>query len=164
MQSSSIGKSESATSGTTTTTSGGGKLVNTVSINETTEFRTTAEELFLTFTDPQRIAAFTRAPPKTFEGAKPGGKFEIFGGNVSGEYVTLDSPKNITQKWRLAQWPQGHYSTLSIHFDQNDIDHVTNMRVQWDGVPVGQEDVTKTNWDNYYIRSIKMTFGYGTVL
>lgn len=83
---------------------------------------------------------------------------------MSGEYVTLDNPNRIVQKWRLAQWPQGHHSMLEINFDQNNVDHVTVMRVQWDGVPVGQEDVTKTNWENYYVRSIKTTFGFGTVL
>jgi activator of HSP90 ATPase len=166
IQSSSINKAGSPAPGATSTAATGadGPLVNVATLHETTEFRTTAEELFTTFTDPQRLAAFTRSPPKVFTGAQPGGKFELFGGNVSGEYTVLESPKRIVQKWRLAQWPQGHYSTLEIRFDQNDIDRVTNMRVQWEGVPVGQEEVTKTNWDNYYVRSIKTTFGFGTVL
>jgi activator of HSP90 ATPase len=43
-------------------------------------------------------------------------------------------------------------------------ERVTVMRVEWKGVPVGQEEVTKTNWDQYYVRSIKLTFGYGTIL
>jgi activator of HSP90 ATPase len=163
VSSSSINKSEGPSQTTATATSGE-TLVNVTSLHETTEFRTTAEELYQTFTDPQRLAAFTRSPPKVFTGAQPGGKFELFGGNVTGEYVTLEPPKRIVQKWRLAQWPQGHYSTLEIKFDQNDVDRVTNMRVDWEGVPIGQEDVTKTNWDNYYVRSIKTTFGFGTVL
>lgn len=133
-------------------------------VTDTEEFRTSAEELFITFTDPQRIAAFTRAPPKVFEGAQVGGKFELFGGNVSGEYTELEKPKKITQKWRLKQWPEGHYSTLGITFDQNDVDAVTTMRVEWKGVPVGQEEVTKRNWSEYYVRSIKTTFGFGTIL
>ncbi|EXJ92384.1 hypothetical protein A1O3_00934 [Capronia epimyces CBS 606.96] len=150
----------------TTTTSGSGSgsgsgktSVNTTTVTATDEFRTTAEELFQTFTDPQRLAAFTRAPPRVFEGAKPGGKFSIFDGNVSGEFVTLESPKKIVQKWRLAQWPEGHTSTQEIFFDQNDVDRVTNMRVTWTGVPVGQEDVVQRNWEGYYVRSIKQTFG-----
>jgi activator of HSP90 ATPase len=141
-----------------------GAKVNVTTITDSTEFRTDAENLFLTFTDPQRIAAFTRSPPRIFTGAKPGGTFELFGGNVSGEFTELEKPTHIVQKWRLAQWPAGHYSTLSIWFDQNDRDAVTVMRVEWKGVPVGQEEPTKTNWDQYYVRSIKTTFGFGTVL
>lgn len=146
----------------TTTTSTGKVSVNTTTLNTSDEFRTTAEELYTTFTDPQRIAAFTRGPPRQFEGAHVGGKFSIFDGNVSGEYVKLEKPTLIVQKWRLAQWPEGHYSTLEIKFDQNDVDRVTNMRVSWTGVPIGQEEVTKHNWDGYYVRSIKQTFGYVT--
>jgi activator of HSP90 ATPase len=142
------------------TTSHGGKgVLNTTTLTDTEEFRAPASELYKTFTDPQRLAAFTRAAPKLFEGAKKGDKFELFGGNVSGEYIELDEPKRITQSWRLDQWPQGHYSRLEINFDQNDVDNVTVMRVTWSGVPVGQEDVTKRNWGEYYVRSIKQTFG-----
>ncbi|KAK5944000.1 Co-chaperone [Knufia obscura] len=144
---------------TSKTTSSGNSSVNTTTVTATDEFRTTAEELFKTFTDPQRIAAFTRAAPKQFDGATVGGKFAIFDGNVTGEFVKLDEPKQVVQKWRLAQWPEGHYSTQEITFDQNDVDQVTNMRVSWTGVPVGQEDVVQRNWEGYYVRSIKQTFG-----
>lgn len=158
-----INKSESKPAASATQASGA-SLVNTTTINDSTEFRTTAEELFKTFTEPERIAAFTRSPPKNWSGAKPGGTFELFGGNVSGEFTELEKPTHIVQKWRLAQWPAGHYSTLSIWFDQNDVDAVTVMRVEWKGVPIGQEEPTKGNWGEYYVRSIKTTFGFGTVL
>lgn len=148
--------SRPAQSSTPTSSSG---IVNTVTVTDNEEFRTTAEEMYQTFVDPQRLAAFTRSPPKVFEGAKTGGKFELFGGNVSGEYLELEKPKKIVQSWRLSQWPAGHYSKLQIEFDQNDVDHVTVMRVTWEGVPVGQEEVTKRNWLEYYVKSIKQTFG-----
>jgi len=138
--------------------------VNTTTVTDNEEFRAPASELYQTFTDPQRIAAFTRAAPKLFEGAKKGGKFELFGGNVSGEYLELVEPTKIVQSWRLDQWPKGHFSRLEINFDQNDVDNVTVMRVSWSGVPIGQEEVTKRNWSEYYVRSIKQTFGFGTIL
>ncbi|KAI1653293.1 activator of Hsp90 ATPase [Daldinia decipiens] len=141
-----------------------GSVVNTTTVTDQEEFRTTAAELYQTFTDPQRLAAFTRAPPKRFDGAQKGGKFELFDGNVSGEYEDLEEPTKITQTWRLNQWPAGHYSKQVIEFDQNDVDGVTVMRVTWSGVPVGQEEVTKRNWAEYYVRSIKLTFGFGTIL
>ncbi len=144
---------------TSKTASSGNTSVNTTTVTAIDEFRTTAEELFKTFTDPQRLAAFTRAAPKQFDGAMVGGKFAIFDGNVLGEFVKLEEPKQVVQKWRLAQWPEGHYSLQEINFDQNDVDQVTNMRVSWTGVPVGQEDVVHRNWEGYYVRSIKQTFG-----
>ncbi|KAK4942865.1 Co-chaperone [Elasticomyces elasticus] len=148
----------------TTTTTTGKSSINTTTVTANDEFRTTADEMYQTFTDPQRLAAFTRAPPRVFEGAKVGAKFAIFDGNVTGEFVTLEPPKKLVQKWRLAQWPEGHMSTQEIFFDQNDVDRVTNMRVTWTGVPVGQEEVVQRNWEGYYVRSIKQTFGFGTIL
>lgn len=136
-----------------------GPSINTTTVTSTEEFRTTASELYQTFTSPDRLAAFTREPPKIFEGAHIGGKFELFGGNVAGIFEELDEPTRVVQKWRLAQWPQGHYSRLEIKFDQNERDAVTVMRVVWDGVPLGQEEVTERNWGEYYVRSIKKTFG-----
>lgn len=166
MQSSSVNKSkdETSKSSTASTSTSGKSNINVTSLSDQQEFRTTADQLFETFTDPQRIAAFTRAPPKTFEGAHEGGKFEIFGGNVSGSYTKLTKPTYIEQKWRLAQWPAEHYSTLKIKFEQNDVDAVTIMRVDWAGVPVGHEEATRRNWEEYYVRSIKTTFGFGTIL
>lgn len=151
--------SAKAASASTSSQSNSGSVVNTTTVTDSEEFRTTAAEMYQTFTDPQRIAAFTRAPPKVFEGAKKGGKFELFSGNVVGEYLELEEPTRIVQSWRLNQWPAGHFSKLEIQFDQNDRDSVTVMRVNWTGVPVGQEDVTKQNWGEYYVRSIKKAFG-----
>ena len=156
--------SASGTSQPTATHTSHNSSVNTTTVTDNEEFRAPASELYQTFTDPQRIAAFTRAAPKLFEGAKKGGKYEIFGGNISGEYLELVEPTKIVQSWRLDQWPKGHYSRLEINFDQNDVDNVTVMRVTWSGVPVGQEEVTKRNWGEYYVRSIKQTFGFGTIL
>jgi len=147
------------TTSVSTSATGKSSSINTTTVTATDEFRTTAEEMYQTFTDPQRLAAFTRAPPRVFEGAQEGGKFVIFDGNVSGEFVKLEPPKKIIQKWRLAQWPEGHSSNQEIVFDQNDVDRVTNMRVTWSGVPVGQEEVVRRNWEGYYVRSIKQTFG-----
>jgi activator of HSP90 ATPase len=153
-------RTSTAVGAQSTTTNTAQSSVNTATVTATDEFRTTAEEMFQTFTDPQRIAAFTRGKPQIFEGAKPGGKFSIFDGNVTGEFTILEPGKRIVQKWRLAQWPEGHMSSQEIVFDQNDMDKVTNARVTWSGVPVGQEEVVKRNWEGYYIRSIKQTFGY----
>lgn len=164
LQNSGVNKSSSNGASTTSTDAATGKKINTTSLSDTQEFRTTAEQLYETFTSQDRISAFTRGVPKRFDGAKEGGKFEIFGGNVSGEYTKLEKPTLVEQKWRLAQWPQGHFSTLKIRFEQNDVDAVTVMRVSWEGVPVGQEESTKRNWDEYYVRSIKQTFGFGTIL
>lgn len=83
-----------------------GTVINTVTLNETYEFNTSAEQLFLTFVDAQRVTAFTRAPPDVWE-PKEGGKFVLFGGNIEGSFKSLEPNKKIVQDWRLADWPKG---------------------------------------------------------
>lgn len=83
-----------------------GAVVNTVTLKEDYEFQTSADQLYLCFTDARRIAAFTRATPRVFE-AKEGGKFDMFTGNVQGEFIKLEQNKFIAQKWRLNTWPAG---------------------------------------------------------
>lgn len=141
--------------------SSSGKVVNTTTITETYEFQAPAEQLYITFTDRERVQAFTRAPIQAFE-PKTGGEFSLFGGNVQGKFETLNSNKEIIQKWRLAAWPQGHYSTQRLVFDQGT--GSTVLRLTWEGVPIGQEDVAKANFHDYYVLSIKTTFGFGAVL
>lgn len=47
---------------------------------------------------------------------------------------------------------------MNLVFDQGS--DSTNLRVTWTGVPVGQDEVSKRNFEDYYVRSIKATFGY----
>ena len=79
---------------------------------------------------------------------------------MSGEYVSLKEPTQIVQKWRLGHWPQGHFSNLTLNFDQDNVNSVTVMRVEWSGVPIGEEDSTRGKWEEYYVRSLKTTFGF----
>lgn len=39
---------------------------------------------------------------------------------------------------------------------------VTTLRYTWEGVPIGQEDTAKKNFNEYYVKSIKATFGYAS--
>lgn len=57
------------------------------------------------------VQAFTRGPVKLE--AKQNGLFELFGGNIHGEFIEI-TPTRIVQKWRCKQWPSGHYSKLVI--------------------------------------------------
>jgi activator of HSP90 ATPase len=144
---------------TTSTTSG--SLVNTTTVTTSDEFRTSAAELYTTFTDKDRLTAFTRSPAKlSATPPAPQTTFSLLDGNVSGTFVKLEEPTLIIQKWRLGTWPQGHFADLEIKFDQNDLDHVTVMRCTWKGVPVGHEEVVKKNWEGYFVRGMKQTFGY----
>lgn len=119
------------------------KTVNTSSISETYEFQTLAKELYITFLDQNRVAAWSRAAPNL--DPKVGGKFSLFNGNIDGEFLELEENAKIVQTWRLQAWPKDHYAKLTLAFDQG-LDG-TNLRMVMDDVPLSQEDVVKSNFD-----------------
>ena len=136
---------------------------NTATLHLEPVFNTTAEQLYLTLLEPDRITAWTRSPPQ-FPKFPPheGDTFKLFGGSVSGKLTDLVVNERIGQDWRLEDWKTGHYAHLDIQLVQGSSD--TKMVVKWSGIPVGEEDRVRNNFESYYIRSIKVTFGFGAVL
>ncbi|EEB06082.1 chaperone activator Aha1 [Schizosaccharomyces japonicus yFS275] len=140
--------------------SGSNSVVNTATISENYNFDAPADMLYMTFIDPPRVAAWSRAPPQIE--ARPGGAFSLFNGNVVGHFVEMLPAKKIVQKWRLSSWPTGHYAQLQMVFDQGS--DYTVLRIEMRGVPIGEEEIVQNNLLDYYVRPIKTTFGFGAVL
>ncbi|KAK9702970.1 Activator of Hsp90 ATPase, N-terminal [Popillia japonica] len=134
-----------------------GLKIETSTINITQKFQCKAEEFYNAMTRIEMVTAFTRGPVK-IDPVK-GGKFELFRGNITGTFEELIPGKKIVQSWRYKQWPEGHYSTVTININEKS-DH-TEVEVIQTGVPKGEVDVTKANWDRYYWDSMKATFGFG---
>lgn len=131
-------------------------LYSTTTVTLKPVFTASAQQLFQAFTDPNMVAAWTRSSPKL--DARKGGEFSLFGGNVSGTFKQVE-PTKIVQSWRLKDWKQGHFATLTL--DLNQETNTTTLNVKWEGIPVGQEEVVENNFQNYYVRPIMLTFGYG---
>ncbi|KAK9476237.1 activator of Hsp90 ATPase [Lipomyces japonicus] len=146
--------------GSTESKSSSSAAYNTTTLRLDPVFQTSANELYKTFLEPARVAAWTRSPPVKFDN-KEGGEFSLFGGNVSGKFVKLVEDKSIEMQWRLRDWKPQHFANLNILFDQGNSE--TKALVNWTGVPIGQEDVTRQNFEEYYVKSIKLTFGFGAV-
>lgn len=136
---------------------------NTSTLHLEPDFNTTAEQLYTTLLDGQRVMAWSRSVPE-IEAFPPkeGSSFKLFGGSISGRFLKLVPNERIVQLWRLEDWKSGHYAELDIQFKQGAGE--TKMVVKWSGIPIGEEERVKDNFENYYIRSIKITFGFGAVL
>lgn len=133
-----------------------GCKISTTTIKQQKKFQCRAKEFYNVFTTIEMVQAFTKGPVKLE--LKKEGKFELFGGNIHGEFVDI-SPARIVQKWRCNQWPDGHFSEVTIDiFERND--H-TEINLTQAGVPVCEEESTKENWERYYWDAIKCTFGFG---
>lgn len=75
-----------------------------------------SQEFYNALTRIEMVTAFTRGAVK-LEPFKDG-KFELFGGNINGTFKELVPHKKIVKEWRYKQWPQGHYSTVTLNIDQ----------------------------------------------
>lgn len=162
--------STSAKSGSSASGSGSGSSskssvpkYNTSTLHLEPSFNTTAEQLYITLLDPQRVAAWTRSPPLIEPlPASTGSVMKLFGGSITSKISKLVENEQIVQDWRLEDWKDGHYAKLSITLNQGSGE--TKMVVKFDGIPIGEEDRVRGNFEDYYIRSIKLTFGFGAVL
>ena len=93
-----------------------------------------------------------------------GEKFELFGGNVTSELIEKSEGVKLVFNWRLNDWRKGNVSRLQMEFHESKEYHETKMQVTWTGIPIGEEDRVRGNFEEYYVRSIKLTFGFGAVL
>ncbi|KAG0055333.1 hypothetical protein BGZ83_008973 [Gryganskiella cystojenkinii] len=131
--------------------------VNTTTLDETVEMQASAHDIYDVLLNQAKVIVWTRSNKSTIE-PKVGSKFSLFGGSVSGEIKELVEDKKIVQSWRLTSWPAGHYSTVTMDISQSS--NSTTIKLKQEGVPVGELDITRQNWSNYYWAEIKRTFGY----
>ncbi|GLV31823.1 uncharacterized protein CBL_07583 [Carabus blaptoides fortunei] len=137
--------------------SAGGVQIETTTLKLCHKFQCRSQDFYDAMTRVEMVTAFTQGHVK-LDPVK-GGKFSLFQGNISGYFEDLVPGKKIVQKWRYKQWPEGHYSTVTINIDEKS-DH-TEVNLIQTGVPSAEADVTKANWDRYYWDAMKRAFGFG---
>ncbi len=77
----------------------------TTSISFTEKFNARSGDIYECLTDPRRIAAYVQSNVNLEP--KEGGKFSLFDGHITGEFIQLHSNQKIVQKWRTSSWPEG---------------------------------------------------------
>uniref|UniRef100_A0A6M2DLS5 Putative activator of 90 kDa heat shock protein atpase log 1 n=1 Tax=Xenopsylla cheopis TaxID=163159 RepID=A0A6M2DLS5_XENCH len=133
------------------------ETIDTTTINLKHKFQCKAQEFYDAMTRIEMVTAFTRGPVQL--DATKGGDFKMFGGNIIGTFQELIPAKKIVQTWRYKQWPQGHYSKVTIDIEEKS-DH-TEVNITQVGVPKSEVETTTANWERYYWESMKRTFGFG---
>lgn len=135
--------------------------VNSATVTVEASFMAAADDLFSMLTDEKRIPSWTRAPAKS--AAKVDTEYSLFGGGVTGKYVSLEPPSKIVQTWALQSptWPTGHIGTLTTTLNQSS--DSTKITLSLAGVPLGMEDEIRNNLEGYYIHGFK-SLGLGSVL
>lgn len=138
----------------------GTEAYNTVPLHLESVFNAPAPALYDAFTKPEMVAAWTRSKPEI--DATPGKPYSLFGGNITGKIIEAKPHDKLKMTWRLREWKKDHEATLTLTFVPGAGE--TTLKVDWSGIPIGQEEVVESNFNSYYITPIKVTFGFGAVL
>lgn len=93
-----------------------GVKIDTTTFKLCQKFQCRGQDFYDAMTRVEMVTAFTQGHVK-LDPVK-GGKFSLFQGNISGNFEDLVPGKKIVQKWRYKQWPEGHYSTVTINIDE----------------------------------------------
>lgn len=128
-----------------------GVRIPTVALHLTELFDTTVEQLYSIFTVKELVQGFSKSPA-VLE-AEKGGKFRMFDGNITGEYVELVTNRKIIMKWRCRNWPEEHYATVELNFVP--APGQTELQLDCKGVPVCKEEHMKFCWQKQHFEEIK---------
>ncbi|XP_054721449.1 activator of 90 kDa heat shock protein ATPase homolog 1-like [Uloborus diversus] len=132
----------------------------TCDFRSTETFKCTAEEFYNAMTIKELVQAFTQG--NCVVKAEKNESFELFDGNVQGNFVQLVPNKFIQMTWRFKTWPADHYSTVRIDIDQK-LD-CTEIKFQQLGIPKKELENTREGWKRFYWDSMKRTLGFGAPL
>ncbi|RKP00722.1 hypothetical protein CXG81DRAFT_26590 [Caulochytrium protostelioides] len=151
-------------------------------VTQDIEFVCSADDLFAVLTDPQRAQGWTRGQASL--GTQPGTPLRLFDGNITGTVVSAQSPQlgNAAQAsgteasaaeahalawdFRLSSWPAAHVSRVTFAFSEAGSGHGqrgTRLQVTQTGVPVGETETVRRNWEQFFWRPIKTIYGFGSV-
>lgn len=152
------GVTNNSSSKSTSSTLGVRILTRNLDLKE--EFKCRKEELYRALTLPEMVSAFTRSPA-TVE-LENGGRFTMFGGNITGTFVSIRPDEELKQRWRSKNWPDEHYSEVSLTIEEKE-DH-TLLIVKQTGIPESDYERTLNGWKDIYFKGIKQAFGFGAIL
>ncbi len=139
-------------------------------IHQQRRFDAPPARVYRALTDAAQFAEWTRAPAQI--DATDGGEFVCFGTFILGRNLelrpVLDGPPwgggtalqpcgRIVQSWRVFDWPEGVFSTLSI--DLYEDDDGTIVTLDQDGVPEDACDHIDSGWDHKYWEPLRSYLG-----
>ncbi len=85
-----------------------------------------------------------------------GGEFSTFGGWATGKNIELIKDKKIIQTWRGEDWPEGHFSTLTVHLLP--APGGTKLLFTQTGVPLAVAKDIAQGWKDFYWEPMKKYF------
>ena len=124
-------------------------------------FDVPGELIYRTLTEQIQICQFTRC--LAVSEPSPGGKLEMFDGNIQGEYVSVQEGTQIVMKWKFKDWDE--YADLVI--DIKNFNDSCELLLDYKNIPEYDSyknfvhlDKIAQGWQQNIFKMIHMVFGY----
>ncbi len=121
--------------------------LRTRTLRQSVTFEAPPSEVYSAYTDPVKHTAFTGE--ETRFARRRGALFHGGGGYIEGKLLELVPDERIVQTWRGNDWPEGHYSTLTITVEPAR-GGGTLLRLVQEGVPADQAELIDAGWHEFY--------------
>jgi uncharacterized protein YndB with AHSA1/START domain len=115
----------------------------------------TPVDVFDAYVEPKKHAAFTGSPATG--SARVGGKFNAWGGYISGKYLELVRGKRIVHEWVTSEWPEG-YPPSVVELSLRLRGKKTELSMVHTKVPAEQAEDYKDGWMESYWEPMKKYF------
>lgn len=123
-------------------------------INQVVHFDAIPQEVYEVYTDAKKHGEIIGSKV-VFEN-KVGGKFSAWDSGLEGENLVLVPGRKIAQLWRANDWPQEHYSDLTITLEADGSG--TRLTLVQVNVPDDKYDDISSGWYEYYWEPMKKYF------
>ena len=122
--------------------------MKTKTIRQTALFRASPRDVYEVLMDSRRHGELTGS--KASISRKVGGKFSVYGGEITGSNLVLMQDKKIVQAWRydMDGWPKGHYSKAV--FTLSRLGNRTRLSFVQSRVPQACAEEIAKGWKDYY--------------
>ncbi len=125
--------------------------MKTKTIKQRVLFKAGPEEVYQALMDPEKHSRFTGSKASIIP--RVGDRFTLYDEWIEGENLEIIKNKRIVQKWRGANWPQGHYSTAIFEFKK--IGSGTELVFTQTGVPQEHYEEISRGWVEHYWDKMK---------
>jgi activator of HSP90 ATPase len=126
-------------------------VMRTATLHQLVMFGAPPERVYEALMNSAMHTEFTGAPAAIHPHV--GGDFTAHGPSISGTNVALEPGRTIVQRWRVAGWPTGHYSTVHYSFEPSD--RGTLLRFMHQDIPSDLAKEIDVGWEERYWKPLK---------